>query len=453
MQNKYLFVAACVAAAFTLNSCNNDEVMEQRKQSNEYPIGFTMLEKNTVANTRTVTSLTESTLLDFEVWAYQNLKTTTEGTDNYSIYMGAASDGVQIVRATASGNGVSNQSATIEGTSYYGWGYKVQSELNYWPSNDMYKDNALQFIAIAPAHDGEAALGQSPTKVNAKQNVTYTNLNFGTYAPSTGVSFTYESPTTESNQRDIMVAAQKQGYAVNAATVSFPFKHALSQVVFEGKVNSDQSAYTFYIQEIQLCNIATRGTCTIKPNASGALEIPNSGSTANSTIVWVADATSKAVSGTHNSYTVNTTQANGSDGTVLTYAANGATAAPLSTATSAQKCNLMLIPQIVTPWGGTGSPSATQSTNTGAYLKITYSVKNGNVWFKGRSESQGTVTFIPFEDKTGGSGWQPGYTYTYTLVFGLGKTADGQSSGGSLITFQLSAVEGWKSAGTQSVSL
>ena len=452
MQNKYLYVAVFMAAALTLNSCNSDDVVEQRKQSNEYPIGFTMLEKNAVVNTRTVESLTEQTLLDFEVWAYQNTKTTDNGADAYSIYMGAATDGVQIVRATASGNGVSNQQQTIGTTQYYGWGYKIQSELNYWPSNDLYKDNALQFIALAPAHDGEAALGQTPTKTDAKQNVTYSNMNFGTYVPSTGVSFTYTSPTDESNQRDIMVAAAKQGYAANAATVSFPFKHALAQVVFDGKVNSDESNYTFYIQEIQLCNIATTGTCTIKPNASGELALSANGSTANTTIVWSADASSKATNGVHNFYAVDTKQTDGK-GTMLTFAANQTTPAPLSTSSSTKKCNLMLIPQQVTGWTGSGDPAATAAANTGAYLKITYSVKNGNVWFKGRSESEGTVTYIPFSDQTGGSGWQPGFTYTYTLNFGLGKTADGQASGGTLITFQLSAVTGWQSTSTQNVTL
>ena len=81
---------------------------------------------------------------------------------------------------------------------------------------------------------------------------------------------------------------------------------------------------------------------------------------------------------------------------------------------------MLLIPQELKKWDTTHSITQA-NTNKEGYLEITCKIKQNGVYLFGDDNTYKTL-YVPF-----GATWEPGKRYIYTLIFGGGYNAQGQS--------------------------
>lgn len=323
-------------------------------------IGFNALMNNATRATPITSAPASKQSVKFQVWAFN-------GTE---AYMGT--DGV-----TVGWNGTK-------------WDYSPKA---YWPGT-----TALDFYGVSPE------TGTTPNMSSTAQTVEYT------------------VPTDNANQKDLMYSVVKQHSRTNGTTVNMLFKHALSQIVFKGKiVNTNLSVD---IQNVTICNVKDHIKVTL-PNAT------------TSTSTTSASAT---VDGTAQKYSIGMASASvtiPSDGTVkdLTKADDGA---------------LLLAPQTLTKWttySQTPVASAVPLPADGgnAYLKIECKIKQGSAYLLGSDTAWGN-TYVPFE-----AAWEAGKKYIYTLKFGGGYDDQGEPI---LTPIEFSIdVEDWGDGGTTEINL
>lgn len=233
-------------------------------------------------------------------------------------------------------------------------------------------------------------------------------LNFYAVTPAEHTGYTFDAngrltfvvPADQAEQIDLMVAkADNQTKTTNGGTVSLPFKHLLSQVAF--KVKAGHEKMTVEVKSITLHNIQNTLTTTLKGS------------------------TSDAVSGDYQNYAVGLAEAVTADGT---------------TAVSATDANgvLLLAPQSVEKWADGTTTTAADEQHQG-YLAVVCKIKQDGNYLVGSATDYGT-TYVPFEAQ-----WEAGKAYTYTLVFGGGKNADGTELL-EPITFNVSTAD-WNATG------
>ena len=373
--NKKFFIAAMAAVvSFGMISCSQDDdianvASNNNKIENSAPgrIEFTGLVANSPA-TRGTAITAAADVANFQVFGFL-----ADGTQ----YVGSAlNSGIMIDK-----NGAN-------------WDYRTASDVAYWPKA------VVNFQAISPASDASFSIEETDLESNNQRLTAIVNV-----------------PTDQSAQKDIMFAKTSEDGNDHTAdsnpAVGLTFDHAMSQVVFKGKVASDKISVT--VADIKIMNAYQEGKVGYF-GASQALSSDLTGHYANQdySAGLVADPTLNA--------------------------ANVSTAKDLSAADGA----LFMLPQTVTKWATVaGTPvtvaaaEGTASANGQGILAIKCTITSA-----GQTLVNDEYVYIPFEIS-----WLQGKKYIYTLVFGKGTGAfdeDGEPLDSMLpITYTVSAVNAW----------
>ena len=352
-----------------LGGGNNAQVVDGKKAA---PLAF-----NTSLDNKTVTRGLAANVADiqvdgFKVWALDN-----RSADKF--FMGSAGSASTVTGIACSWDGTN--SLYNPATAYY------------WPQYD------LSFIAMTPQTGGGIA---GIAVANAVESAT------DVYANPTA-TLTLTVPTTLSSQKDIMFAAANAKTAASESTdgdlnddaLQLTFKHALSQIVFKGKLEAGSTITKAVVHNIDLVNIANAGTIAVTTAgdiASFASTVTGSYDQTNSANIVLANVTYKDASGT--AYD-DITGGDITDGIDYT----GAT-------TRCQQ--LMVLPQTV----NTGLSAQTSTLDgtaitagSDAYLRV-----NIDLFANGDETNyvlQNTDVFIKLNQTT----WAPGTKYTYVLEF------------------------------------
>lgn len=362
MKTKF-FVMAAMAAMFSMSftACSNsDEEMGSIAKGSG--IGFDVHADGPAHVTRgyaTTAANALSTIASFQTWAYDDV---TNG-----LYMGVDA----------------NTGRTVEYASST-WGYTPQQ---FWPVN------ALNFVAVTPV---AAPTGGTLTHAVASASNVVT------------LTSTFVNPTTVANQVDLMYAEAdgitKDGADGTASTaddgnVPFTFKHALSQVVFKGKLPSNGAVTKVTISEISLCNINSSATLTF--DSEGYFY----GSTSSSTVLQ------PATSGTAANFTLTDTELEESvwDTKGASPNATAGTAFNLTVSNNATKKNAwFMVPQTTAAWAGPAAINA--SPASGAYLKIRAKLEKDGVTIL--NDAATDALYIPLAVN-----WDRSKKYIYTIEF------------------------------------
>lgn len=358
---KFLFFPVAALAATislaTLSSCSNDDDIAQvGVPSAQNEMKFTVTTSKSATRALPITSSNYLTQMKgFKVWANYSSLATGTGVVPGALYMGySQKEGISI-----SGNGSG------------GWYYLSETDKYYWPATIA----PLNFYAITPRKDDSIELvnnnlSELPVEM-AKVTV----------------------PTENNKQVDVMIAsALNQTSATNNKTVALQFKHALSQIVFQGILSSDKIRVE--IGGLTIKNIANAGVIGFK---AGTQEI---GVTADKTNV--ADYSIGLSNQTMVSSTSRLSEFTAEDGA------------------------LIIMPQTLTGWTTTSSVPVTTAqadSKKQTYLSISCKIKSGDTYLVGSSTAFGNV-YVPFS-----ASFLPGKKYLYTLIFGENASSSGQSQG------------------------
>lgn len=354
-----------------LGGGNNAQVVDGKKAA---PLAF-----NTSLDNKTVTRGLAANVADiqvdgFKVWALDN-----RSADKF--FMGSAGSASTVTGIACSWDGTN--SLYNPATAYY------------WPQYD------LSFIAMTPQTGGGIA---GIAVANAVESAT------DVYANPTA-TLTLTVPTTLSSQKDIMFAAANAKTAASESTdgddtnddaLQLTFKHALSQIVFKGKLEYGSTITKAVVHNIDLVNIANAGTIAVSTGSDVASFVSTPDGEAakvtNSANIVLANVTYKDASGT--AYD-DITGGDITDGIDYT----GAT-------TRCQQ--LMVLPQTV----NTGLSAQTSTLDgsaitagSDAYLRV-----NIDLFANGDETNyvlKDTDVFIKLNATT----WAPGTKYTYVLEF------------------------------------
>ena len=297
---------------------------------------------------------------DFKVWGYFAVGATGTGVTEGSQYVGSADNGV-----------------IINGDGTGAWTNADPSQISYWPAATA----PLNFQAVTPAADASFTIENNVSNklAHVVANVTV--------------------PTDNALQRDIMFAtAPSITGAASSWKVPLQFKHGLSQIVFNGKVNSNEISAN--VKQITVCNIQQKGKVGFlsSADASGAVNLASeiTGNNLAKFDLGMADAV---------------------NGTDIAYSADPSAKEELtSTDGDGQHTGaLLMLPQNTTKWTPVAGTPVTNSDDS--YIVVECKIKNGSVYLVGDDSTYGKI-YIPFA-----AAWEMGKKYTYTLNIGTGEGA------------------------------
>ena len=248
------------------------------------------------------------------------------------------------------------------------WNYTNQADLKYWPTG------SLNFYAVSPASD--------PIFYSWQISQTEKKISY------------FSSDEYGSNSQpyiDVMYAiAPNQSKSNKGGKVQLKFRHITSQVVFKAK--KQRADMNVEIKSIKLHNLETSGVFTIPTN-----DTPKRSD-------WTPQSPT---------YKCGLTVINkGNDDPKITVSTD-------ATDISSSK-PMFLIPQQLTAWD-TSHNKDEADTKKQSYLSIECKISIGDVYYSGSKSGYGTL-YVPF-----GADWEPGKRYVYTLIFGGGYDADGNT--------------------------
>lgn len=247
------------------------------------------------------------------------------------------------------------------------WSYTNQADLKYWPTG------SLNFYAVSPASDPIFYSWQISQTKKEIRYLSYDEYGEGSY-PYTDVMYA--------------IATDKRK-ADNGGIVKLQFKHITSQIAFMAKKTSNLNVE---IKSIKLHNLETSGVFTIPTN-----DTPKRSD-------WTPQSPT---------YKCGLTVINkGNDDPKITVSTD-------ATDISSSK-PMFLIPQQLTAWD-TSHNKDEADTKKQSYLSIECKISIGDVYYSGSKSGYGTL-YVPF-----GADWEPGKRYVYTLIFGGGYDADGNT--------------------------
>ena len=385
MKTKFIVMAA-FAAMFSMGftACSNEDdlgsnsapVMENGQKA--MPLAF-----NTSLDSKTVTRGLAANVADiqkdgFQVWALDNRSAG-------KFFMGSAGSASSVTGIACSWDGTNT--LYNPATAYY------------WPQYN------LSFIAMTPQTGGGIT---GIVVANADGVDSDDDSELDTWANPTA-TLTLTVPTTLSSQKDIMFAAANAKTAASESTdgdlnddaLQLTFKHALSQIVFKGKLEAGSTITKAVVHNIDLVNIANAGTIAVTTAgdvASFASTVTGSYDQTNSANIVLANVTYKDASGT--AYD-DITGGDITDGIDYT----GAT-------TRCQQ--LMVLPQTV----NTGLSAQTSTLDgtaitagSDAYLRVNIDL------FANDDETNYVLKDTDVFIKLNATTWAPGTKYTYVLEF------------------------------------
>lgn len=249
------------------------------------------------------------------------------------------------------------------------WYYANPDNLKYWPTN------ALNFYAVSPVLTSDDPIFYNWQITPNTKEIHY--ASFDEYGEGT---FPYY---------DVMYAiAKNQSKSNNGGKVQLQFRHITSQVVFKAK--KQLSNMDLEIKSIQLHNF----------KHSGYFTIPTDGTAPKQTDWKYKDLTTEKPSTVIK------------DATKITIGTD-----PTDISSSKP---MFLIPQELKKWD-TSHNITTANTNKEGYLSIECKIKIDG-FYKLGSDTEYKTLYVPF-----GANWKPGVRYVYTLVFGGGYDADGNT--------------------------
>lgn len=373
MKKVYFFAAVAAIVGVTITSCSQDESVEAPFSSSlSNQIKYSAVQNlpghaYTRGTAITGTNYTEE-VTDMQVWGFYSANeeaVATKGIAPGAQYVGSGANGI-FIDYTA-GN----------------WGYRNTSDVAFWPKAN------LNFQAVIPSADD-------------------TEITNFTFTPDVTNKTNYltasvEIPTTVEEQRDIMFAqaiGEEPRTADSNDPVTFEFNHALAQVVFSGKLASENLSAT--VEDIKICNIDQKGIVGFE-----ALTTPDTKGTAQ----LMERANFTDIDRIYEEFSV---------GLVNEATLNGDDDVDAAKNLTAVDGALMMLPvdRTADKWTTTPTsavPITTANTENMVYLAISCKVQNGSTYLIGSTEGYETV-YIPFE-----ADWKQGKKYTYTLVFGTGS--------------------------------
>lgn len=353
MKTKKLALVA-VSAAVMFASCSKDEVVNNQENSLHNYIGFSIVGSN--AQTKATVYTPNNSFDNFAVFAYNGA----------NLFMGGnAETGVNIVK-----NGTA-------------WDYQNSADLAYWPKS------TLDFYGVAPLKEN-GVNDYSWNIGSGEQKITYTTVDeYGTDAGKTNV--------------DVMYGVKKQQTAnSNNGVVKFNFKHILSQILFQAKVQ--YSSMVVNIEKINVHNVCGSGTFKFPSNESEVATRDGN---------WTSDGKVNFSVGFFN-------ESLEEDGYIKV---DGSNVENVKIISKSDDNPLLLIPQSLTKWATTAETAVSISeanTNHQSYLEISCKIMQNGEYLFG-SETAYETLYVPF-----GASWEPGKRYIYTLIFGGGFDVNGE---------------------------
>ncbi len=381
-------MAAVFGMSFTACSNNDDDLggaSNAPKGDTRSVIGFNTSLDNTAVTRGLAANVADIQVDGFSVWALDNREAG-------KFFMGAA--------GTASSN--AGIACSWDGTnSLYN-----PATAYYWPQYD------LSFIAMTPQTGGGI---DGITIANATESAT------DVYANPTGTLY-LTIPTELASQKDIMIAAANAKTAADESTdgdsnndaLQLTFKHALSQIVFKGKLEAGSTITKAVVHNIDLCKIANTGSIAISTGSDVASFV----STPDGSAAKVTNSANIITSGQVNSvdlasgFAVTYKDASGTDYDDIT---GGDITDALAHNAATTRCQqLMVLPQTVNA-SVADQVSTLDGTalaaGTDAYLRV-----NIDLFANGDETNyvlRNTDVFIKLNETT----WAPGTKYTYILEF------------------------------------
>ena len=374
-------MAAMFSMGFTACSNNDDEMGGAPVENGKKlaPMAF-----NTSLDNKTVTrglaaNVADITVDGFSVWALDNRSAG-------KFFMGGAGTSSTNAGIACSWDG--DNSLYNPATAYY------------WPQYD------LSFLAMTPQTGGGI---DGIVVANATESSTDVYAN-----PSATLYVTI--PTTLSSQKDIMLAAANAKDATDEVSdaLQLTFKHALSQIVFKGKLEYGSTITKAVVHEIDLCKIANTGSIAV----TSASDVASFASTPDGSAAKVTNSANIITSGSVN----NTPLASGF---AVTYKSESGSAydditggdvtdALAHNAATTRTQQLMVLPQKVNE--GVSAQASTLdgsalTAGSDAYLRV-----NIDLFANGDETNyvlRNTDVFIKLNETT----WTPGTKYTYILEF------------------------------------
>lgn len=395
-KNSFLTMAVLMMTALTgpgLASCSNDEIGEGGGAAGggDVYIGYAVNVDNPTRGTATTLASFETDDNTFMVWGYYSTDATGTGVTPGALYVGTSNTVGTVIKYTTPS-----------------WDYADQADKKLWPVETA----KLDFQAVSPYDYG-----------------TIINTPAGSVAK---VGMTITVPTAAADQKDVVFGhAEEMTYTSNATVVPLAFEHALSQVVFQGKVA--ESGVTATVKGVKVCNI--------RKNADvgylGDLYVDDNGTPGDASDDVTTDRRLLAV------------QNVGTTTDKFPIGMYGGTDVVLTETTATDLCDasgaLMMIPQSgATPW--TTAPGApvtigTADTNGETYLEIECKIKYtaGDDYILGSADAYGKV-YVPFTVD-----WAIGKKYTYVLNFGSGQGGYDEDGNASMnyISYSVAAVTPW----------
>lgn len=380
--------AALFGMGFTACS-NNDDLPaggEVSKVNGPQMIGFNTSLDNTVITRGLAANVADITQDGFQVWAFDNR-------EHNKYYMGAEATG--IICSWDASKTLYNPATTY-----------------YWPSGADKFD--LSFIALTPYSGGGIT------------SIAVTNSDEGSATdvydqPKATLNVTI--PTTLADQKDIMLAAanakdaddetdiNKDGKKNDMDALQLTFKHALSQIVFKGKLEYNSTITKAVVHSIDLVNIANKGSIAV----TSADDVASFTSTPDGSADLVTNSANIITSGQVNSvdlasgFAVEYKSEAGTDFDDITGC--GDTDALAHNASTTRKQQLMVLPQTLNAGLADQTSTLTAITGDDAYLKV-----NIDLFANGDETNyilKATDVYIKLNETT----WAPGTRYVYVLEF------------------------------------
>ena len=364
MNRKFFLAAIAAVMGITFTGCSNDNDVpgaNGEKAIDQNRINFEYISENAPATRGLAANLSDVKADGFKVWAFNATKADATGA---TPYMGTKNVGLTSTWQDA-------HSAFVPSTNYY------------WPE---YK---LSFMALTPMNGG----GINESSIEATQ-------------PEAGIpqlKLDVDIPTTLAEQKDIMIACNtKKGFEdVTGGNVQMLFKHALSQIVFKGRINSASVLTKVEVKNIAIVNVASDGTITYTANDDQTKGAFATGSQGVSNKTFRANIVNMNVTykGTGTDYD-DITGSNLSD--QLAY--NGSTT---------RKQQIMMLPQVVNSGKTDGNGVTLTQPTSGTYIQVNadFYANNNN---SNKVVESTTNIYIPLNETE----WKPGFKYTYLLTFG-----------------------------------
>ena len=384
---------AAVAAVFGMGftACSNDDDLggasNAPKGDTRSVIGFNTSLDNKAVTRGLAANVADIQVDGFQVWALDNRSAG-------KFFMGSAGSASTVTGIACSWDGTN--SLYNPATAYY------------WPQYD------LSFIAMSPQSGGGITGVTVANETGAGEPLVYAN-------PSAVLNVTI--PTTLADQKDIMFAAANAKDADDETDLNgdskkndkdalqLTFKHALSQIVFKGKLEWGSTITKAVVHNIDLVNIANAGTIAVSTASDVAsfVSSPSAAKVTNSANIVITGSVNGTddVPGVVDYKSESGTEYDDITGTDITDA--------LAHNASTTRCQqLMVLPQTVNA-SVAGEVSTLDGTaitaGSDAYLRV-----NIDLFANGDETNyvlKDTDVFIKLNETT----WAPGTKYTYVLEF------------------------------------